>query len=82
MMSQSQTNKSTGLSNSAYNLMIAIGKDAKFIYSTVDTYISDAQKENRQELADMWNTIKKDRQRHLQMLRDELKKEASEGKIQ
>ncbi len=79
-MSQSQTNQSTGLSNSAYDIMIAIGRDAKFIYSAVDTYVSDAQKENKQELVDVWNNIKKDRQRHLQMLRDELKKEISEGK--
>ena len=29
----------------------------------------------------MWNTIKQDRQRHLQMLRQELEKEAKQEKL-
>ena len=33
------------------------------------------------DLVDMWNTIKQDRQRHLQMLRHALDKEAKEQKL-
>ena len=31
-----------GLANSTYNILIALGKEAKFLYSTIDTYTSDA----------------------------------------
>jgi hypothetical protein len=37
---------------------------------TSDAYINDAQKANRSDLANIWNTIKQDRQRHMQLLRD------------
>ncbi len=50
-------------------------------YDTVDTYINDAQKANRNDLVEMWTTIKNDRQRHLQMLRQELEKEAKQEKL-
>jgi hypothetical protein len=48
---------------------------------TSDTYINDAQKANRSDLVNMWNTIKQDRQRHMQMLREALEKEAKEEKL-
>jgi hypothetical protein len=34
--------ETTGLENSTYNILIALGKEAKFLYSTIDTYTSDA----------------------------------------
>jgi hypothetical protein len=52
-----------------------------FLYDTIGVYIRDAQKANRSDLVDMWNTIKQDRQRHLQMLRQALEKEAKEQKL-
>ena len=55
-----------------YDILIALGKEAQFLYSTVDNYTSDAEKENKSDLVDMWNTIKQDRTRHLQMLREAL----------
>jgi rubrerythrin len=51
------------------------------MYDTVDTYINDARKANRNDLVDMWNTIKNDRQRHLQMLRKVLEEEAKHEKL-
>jgi rubrerythrin len=71
----------TKLENSTYNILIALGKDADFLYDTIDTYISDAQKDNNSELEKAWNTIKEDRKRHMDMLRSALEREAKEQKL-
>jgi rubrerythrin len=83
-MTESSTttkHETTKLENSTFNILIALGKEAQFLYSTIDTYTSDAQKANRSDLVNMWNTIKQDRQKHLQMLREALEKEAKEEKL-
>ncbi len=64
-----------------YDILIALGKEAQFLYSTVDNYTSDAEKESKSDLVDMWNTIKQDRTRHMQMLREALAKEAKQEKL-
>ena len=83
MTESSSTTKheTTKLENSTFDILIALGKEAQFLYSTIDTYTSDAQKANRSDLVNMWNTIKQDRQKHLQMLREALEKEAKEEKL-
>ena len=73
--------ETTKLENTTYNILAALGREADFLYSTIDTYINDAQKANRQDLVKMWNTIKQDRERHLQMLREALEKEAKQEKL-
>jgi rubrerythrin len=81
-MAKSQTkDETTKLENSTFNILIALGKEAQFMYSTINTYISDAQKDNNSELENMWNTIKEDRKRHMEMLRKALEKEAKEEKL-
>jgi rubrerythrin len=82
-MTDSTTTKheTTGLENTTFNILIALGKEAQFLYSTIDTYKSDAERANRSDLVNMWNTIKQDRQRHMQMLREALEKEAKEEKL-
>jgi hypothetical protein len=35
--------QTTRLENSTYNILIALGKEADFLYSTVETYIDDAK---------------------------------------
>ena len=57
MTSSSQPDETTRLENSTYNILRASGIDADFLYDTVDTYINDARKDNRNDLVDMWNTI-------------------------
>jgi rubrerythrin len=79
--SSSTKHETTRLENSTFNILIALGKEAHFLYSTIDTYTSDAQKANRSDLVNMWNTIKQDRQKHMQMLRQALEKEAKEEKL-
>jgi rubrerythrin len=73
--------ETTGLENTTFDILIALGKEAQFLYSTIDTYRGDAEKANRSDLVNMWNTIKQDRQRHMQMLREALEKEANEEKL-
>lgn len=81
-MAKSPTkDQTTKLENSTFNILIALGKEAQFMYSTIDTYISDAQKDNNSELKNTWNTIKEDRKRHMDMLRKALEKEAKEEKL-
>ena len=80
-MNSTDRHETTGLDNSTFNILIALGKEAQFLYSTIDTYRSDAEKANRSDLVDMWNKIKEDRQRHMQMLRGALKQEAKGEKL-
>jgi rubrerythrin len=81
MTSSTARHETTGLENSTFNILIALGKEAQFLYSTIDTYRSDAEKANRSDLVNMWNTIKEDRQRHMQMLREALEQEAKEERL-
>jgi len=78
---QSQSRGSTKLSNSIYNFLSALGRDADFLYSTVDRYIEDAQKDGRDNLAEIWRKIKQDKEKHLTKLRDCLEKEAKEENL-
>ncbi len=77
----STKHESTRLENSTYNILVVLGNEADFLYSTVDTYIEDAKKDNRQHLVELWNEMKRDKEKHLQMLRDALEKEAKEQKL-
>jgi hypothetical protein len=78
MGSQSEKTK---IDNSTYNILAALGIEANFLHSTVDTYISDARKENRDKLVEVWNMIKQDKEKHLQMLKDCLETEVKEGEL-
>ena len=84
MSSQGSTTKdeTTKLENSTYNILIALGKEAQFLYSTIDTYINDARKDNNSDLENIWKTIKQERESHLAMLRGALDKQAKEQKLQ
>jgi rubrerythrin len=63
------------ISNVEYSILRALGTDADFLYDTVDSYIKDAQGSNRSDLVELWQTIKQDRQKHVNMLREALEKE-------
>jgi hypothetical protein len=66
------------LEDSIYNIIHQLEKKADFLYSAVEEYVRDAEKDNKPELLKLWNTIKEDEQNHLKMLRDELVREAKE----
>jgi hypothetical protein len=52
-----------------------LGKDADFLYDTIESYIKDANNAGKSELVEMWKTIKNDRQKHVHMLKEALEKE-------
>ena len=66
---------STELTDKAYDILKVLGKDADFLYDTIETYIKDAEKANKTELLEIWQTIKIDRKRHMHMLKEALEKE-------
>ncbi|HKX20106.1 MAG TPA: hypothetical protein VJM74_00385 [Nitrososphaeraceae archaeon] len=74
-------NQNANLDNSTYNILVALGTEADFLHSTIETYISDAQRENKTELVEIWNAIKQDKQKHMKMLKDCLDKEVKEGEL-
>ena len=63
------------LNDRTYDILRALGKDASFLYDTINKYISDAEKDDRPDLVDMWKIIKKDREKHIHMLKDALERE-------
>jgi hypothetical protein len=77
----STKHQTTQLENSSYNILSALGKEAQFLYSTIDTYISDAKQDNRPGLVNIWKSMKQDSQKHVQQLREALEKEAKEEKL-
>ena len=66
---------STELTDTAYDILKMLGKDADFLYDTIETYIKDAEKANKTELLEIWQTIKIDRKRHMHLLKEALEKE-------
>jgi hypothetical protein len=65
----------TGLSNRSYDILRTLGKEADFLYNTINKYVQDAENDGRQDLVDMWKTIKQDREKHTRMLKDALERE-------
>ena len=55
----SSSSEETELTDTAYDILKVLGKDADFIYDTIETYIRDAQKANKTKLVEIWQTIKK-----------------------
>ncbi len=64
----------TGLDNTTYDISSALGKDADFLYDHIDKYIRDAESANESDLVELWKTIRNDRQKHVDMLKDALEK--------
>jgi hypothetical protein len=65
--------ESSQLNNNEYNILKALGMEAQFIHETINTYRKDAQNENRNDLVDVWEQIKSDREKHIIMLKEKLK---------
>jgi hypothetical protein len=66
---------STELTDTAYDILKMLGKDADFLYDTIETYIKDAEKANKSDLVEILQTIKIDRKRHMHLLKVVLEKE-------
>jgi rubrerythrin len=78
-MSKSHPRDRPLLQDSEYNVIKQLEKEADFLYSAVEDYIRDAEKDNKPELVKLWNTIKEDEQNHLRMLRSALIKEIKQS---
>jgi hypothetical protein len=63
------------LSDTAYDILKVLGKDADFLYDTIEKYIKDAETAKKSELVKIWQTIKEDRKRHMHLLKEALEKE-------
>ena len=72
-------NNATPLSNTMYDILKVMGKDAEFLFDTIESYIKDAQDSNKRYLVDIWQMIKADRLNHVNMLKDALEKEIHGG---
>ena len=79
-MPESKSKDKPLLQDSEYNVIHQLEKKADFLYSAVEEYIRDAEKDNKPELLNLWNTIREDEQNHLKMLRNELIQEIKENK--
>jgi hypothetical protein len=44
-------------------MLSAMGRDADFLYSTVDRYIEDAQKHGKNNLVEIWMEIRQDKEK-------------------
>ena len=51
LSNQSNSSENTKLENSTYNILSALGKESDFLYSTVDKYIQDAEKDGRRSFS-------------------------------
>jgi hypothetical protein len=71
----SSSSAETELTDTAYDILKVLGKDADFLYDTIETYIRDAQKANKTKLLEIWQKIKNDRKRHMHMLKGALEEE-------
>ena len=67
-------NEQTGLDNTTYDILSALGREADFLYDTIDKYIDDAKQSNNEELVDLWNRIKQDRLKHINDLKEALER--------
>jgi hypothetical protein len=81
-MTETTAKQGALLEDSTFNVITQIEKKADFLFSSVEKYMRDAEKDNKPELIKMWNAIKEDEQNHLKMLREELIREVKENKLQ
>ncbi|MCC2648438.1 MAG: hypothetical protein K0R16_1241 [Nitrososphaeraceae archaeon] len=56
---------STELTDTAYDILKVLGKDADFLYDTIE----------KSDLVEIWQTIKTERKRQMHMLKEALEKE-------
>jgi hypothetical protein len=80
-MTEATAKQGALLEDSTFNIISQLEKKADFLFSSVEKYVRDAEKDNKPELVKMWNSIKEDEQSHLKMLREELIKEVKEDRL-
>ena len=51
------TSSTPELTDTAYDILKVLGKDADFLYDTIETYMKDAQKANKYNFLEILQTI-------------------------
>lgn len=75
-----QNNKDLCLNNNCYNIIHQLSKTLGFL-SRADQYVEDAKKAGDTAAEKAWNTIKADRRKHAELLRDLVKNEITGNKF-
>ena len=81
MTQSSEKSEAQLLEDSTFNVITQIEKKADFLYSSIEKYIRDAEKDNKPDLLRVWSSIKQDEQKHLKMLREELVREVKDSRL-
>jgi len=68
------------LGDNPYNAVHQLTKTLEFL-NRVNTYIEDAQKANNDKFVKIWETIKADRQKHADLLKEFLSTEVKENRF-
>jgi len=68
------------LADNPYNAVHQLTKTLEFL-NRVNMYIEDAQKANDTKFEEIWKTIKADRQKHANLLKEFLRTEMNENKF-
>jgi len=68
------------LADNPYNAVHQLTKTLEFL-NRVDTYMEDAQKTNNEAFVKIWETIKADRQKHADLLKEFLSTEMKENRF-
>ena len=68
------------IGNCNYNMTKQLVKKLKFLWA-VDKYLEDAKKENHKDCVKILEEIKKDEERHANILRNHIAKVAANGKF-
>ncbi len=61
------------INNNEFNILKVLGMDSEFLYDAIDRYKKDSQNDNKNDLVELWDKIKSDRQKHVSMLKEALR---------
>ena len=75
-----QKSKPLCLNDNCYNVVQQLSKTMRFL-SHVDQYVKDANKAGDKESEKIWNTIKADRQKHAELLKNLIINEITNNKF-
>lgn len=69
------------MKNNTHNLLHHTGRVLDFIYKRCDYYLTDADEANCEECRRIWERIREDYERHVEILRSEIEKHVKEGTL-
>lgn len=68
------------LKNNSYNLVTALSEKSEGL-SLYDTFIEDAQDADSPECAEMWQQLREDEERHVELLKEHVEQLVQNGKF-